>query len=287
MSTASTRRRGDDLVGQVHVYEPHVVGLPPLASYFRELWRRRPFIVEMARTTLRAQNYQTVFGQAWLVLNPLLLGLVYWLLVDILRGGQHRPHSLTDLLGALFAYNFFSTAVSDGAKSVTGGGKLVLNTAFPRLMLPLAAVLTAFQRFLPTMAIYAIAHLLSHLPVGPHLLYVIPVFALLALFTTGMAILFSVLQVYFRDTRSFLPYLLRIWLYVSPVLYTADRVPAHIRHIIRYNPLFLLIGAWTDALTGKPIPLSFFVSGAAWGFGALVVGTLFFLSREREFAVRL
>ena len=71
----------------VHVYEPHKVGLPPLRPYFKALWQRREFAAEMSRTNIRAANTNTFFGQVWLVLNPLLLALVYYLLVDIIAGG--------------------------------------------------------------------------------------------------------------------------------------------------------------------------------------------------------
>src|SRR4051794_10982812 len=84
-------RQDDEFTGEVHVYEPHRVGLPPMGSYARELWRRRQFAFEMSRTTLRAQHFQTVLGQLWLVLNLLLLTFVYFLLVDILRHGTRGP----------------------------------------------------------------------------------------------------------------------------------------------------------------------------------------------------
>src|SRR3712207_5440560 len=73
-----------------HVYEPHRVGLPKLGPYLREVWRRREFAAELSRTKLRSQHFNTVFGQLWLVLNPLLLGLVYFILVDILQRGTDR-----------------------------------------------------------------------------------------------------------------------------------------------------------------------------------------------------
>jgi teichoic acid transport system permease protein len=60
----------------------------------RELWRRREFAVELARTKLREQNFDTVFGQLWLVINPLLMALVYFLLVDIIRAGRPPPPGL-------------------------------------------------------------------------------------------------------------------------------------------------------------------------------------------------
>ena len=129
---------------------PHTVGLPPLRSYLRELWRRREFAYELARTKLREQNFDTVFGQLWLVLNPLLLALVYFILVDILRASDSRNSEFfAHLVAGLFAFMFIHNAMTVGVRSVTKGGRLILNSAFPRALLPLSAVITAFMRFMP------------------------------------------------------------------------------------------------------------------------------------------
>src|SRR4051812_9467769 len=77
----------NEWASESHVYEPHLVGLPPIRQYFREVWRRREFAVELSRTKLRAQHFDTAFGQLWLVLNPLLLAGVYFILIDIVRAG--------------------------------------------------------------------------------------------------------------------------------------------------------------------------------------------------------
>ena len=143
---------------QRHVHEPHRIGLPPLIPYLRALWDRREFAVELARTRLRAQNYDTMFGQLWLLLNPLLLVGVYFVLVDIIRHGHHPPHFFARLMAAVFAFQLVQDSIRQGAKSVVQGGKLILNTAFPRLLLPIASVLMSCIRFLPTMGIYVVVH---------------------------------------------------------------------------------------------------------------------------------
>ena len=95
-------------------------------------------------------------------------------------------------------------------------------------------------------------------------------------------------QVYFRDLSNFLPYVLRIWLYVSPVLYYADEVPDRYKLILDVNPLGGLLTAWSDVLNAGQAPQAgSMLLGLAWGVGLFVVAGLFFLSREREFAVRL
>jgi teichoic acid transport system permease protein len=280
--------RREDLNAERHVYEPHRIGLPPLGSYLREVWRRRQFAFEMSRTSLRAQHFQTAFGQLWLILNPLLLSLVYFILVDILRHGNHQPHFFAHLMAGLFLFHYFSGALNTAAKSVVGGGRLVLNTAFPRTLLPLSSVQTGFLRFLPTLGVYAVVHIASGLPIGPQLLWVIPIVAIMTVFTAGAAMLVAAAQVYFRDVSAFLPYLMRIWMYGTPILYFYDEVPEKFKWLIDLNPLTPLFTAWSDALNKGINPgAGFMLWGLAWAAGALVIGGLFFISREREFAVRL
>jgi teichoic acid transport system permease protein len=275
----------------VHVYEPHKVGLPPLRPYFKALWDRREFAAEMSRTNIRAANTNTFFGQVWLVLNPLLLAAVYYLLVDIIAGGGSKAGGaarFAHMCGGLFAFYYFSGAMTAGASSVVGGGKLLMNMSFPRMLLPLSALRTAFFRFLPTMVVYFAIHLLMRQPLRWAMLLA-PVFLiLLTVFAAGMGMIFAALQVYFRDTTSFLPYFVRIWLYMSPVLWFAEQAPAKFRGFIQYNPLYSLIGGWTDLLVRGSIPgLWMWIGAVLWAALAAVVGSLFFMSREREFVVRL
>ncbi len=97
-----------------HHYGPHKAGLPPLIPYFRELWRRRTFAAELSKASMRGANTTTFFGQAWLILNPLLLAGVYYLLVTIIRG-QHEPSLFTHLTLGLFAFNIVATSMTTGA----------------------------------------------------------------------------------------------------------------------------------------------------------------------------
>jgi ABC-type polysaccharide/polyol phosphate export permease len=274
----------------VHVYEPHKVGLPPLRPYFKALWERREFAAEMSRTGIRAANTNTFFGQVWLVLNPLMLAGVYYILVEIISGGGKGDGSarFAHMCGGLFAFYYFSGAMLTAASSVVGGGKLLMNMSFPRMLLPLSALRTAFFRFLPTLVVYGAIHLLMRQPLHWAMLLA-PIFlVLLTIFAAGMGMIFAALQVYFRDTTSFLPYFVRIWLYMSPVLWFAEQAPPKFKGFIQYNPLYTLLGGWTDLLVKGHIPEWQMWAGAAfWAVVAFVIGSLFFMSREREFVVRL
>jgi teichoic acid transport system permease protein len=281
-------QRTDEFTSVRHVYEPHRVGLPPLGSYLRELWRRREFAFELSRTDLRAQHYNTLFGQLWLILNPLLLACVYYVLVDILRARAGGIDFFAHLMAALFAYYFVTDAIRQAVRSVTGGGRLILNTAFPRLLLPGASVITAFKRFLPTIVIFLPVYFIADIPFGRELLWLFPIFLLFALLAMGMAALVAAGQVYFRDLKNFLTYALRMWLYGSPILYFAHEVPQRYEFLLLLNPLAPLLTAWSDVIDfGRAPDPADLALGAAWGLAFFIAGALFFISREREFAVRL
>ncbi len=289
VATNGARARGDDeFVPVHHVYEPHRIGLPPLRPYVRELWRRRQFAFELARSDLRATHFNTVFGQLWLVLNGLLLGSIYFVLVSILARGGRGIEFLAHLIVCLFTFRFVSSSVRQGARSVVGGGKLILNTAFPRALLPLSSVLSAFMSFLPTILVYGVLHAVAGLPVGIHLLWLLPIFATLIVFACGAAMLFAAAQVYFRDLASFLPYFMRIWLYTSPILYYVHEVPDRFKPIVAANPLYPMLGALSQVTDwGNAPSVAFLLWGLAWAVAMFAVGALFFVAREREFGVRL
>ena len=272
----------------MQVYTPQRLSLPRPGAYLRDLWDRRHFAYHLARTDLRTKNAGTVFGQLWLVINPMLLAGVYYLLVNIVRDRQRGSDFLGHLVACLFAFHLVSTCVNASSRAVTRSGKLILNTAFPRSLLPIASVITCFVRFLPTMAVYAVLHVLVGLPVGLHLLWALPLLLEIVVFAFGVSLFLSALQVYFRDLANFLPYLMRVWLYVSPILYYADEVPRALERYLVLNPLFSMLAGWSEVLNeGRAPSGTYLLQGGLWALGALVVGALFFVSREREFAVRL
>ncbi len=292
MATVQSNDADTEFEPIYHHYTPHKAGLPPVGSYARELWHRKPFATELSRATMRGANTSTFFGQAWLVINPLLLAGVYYLLVTIIRQ-KHDPTLFLHLTATLFAFNIIQNSITQGATSVTSSGKLLINTAFPRLLIPLSAVRTAFFRFLPTIPVYLVMHLIltdltSWHPMMFGALYFL---AMMVIFSMGLAAFFAALQVYFRDTSQFLPYFVRLWMYLAPVLWLPEMLDGFNRTLqllIMGNPLYPLLSGYAMLLQEQTVPpLWMWISSAAWAFGAAAVGFWYFVSREREFAVRI
>jgi teichoic acid transport system permease protein len=271
----------------VVVYEPFRAGLPPLGAYLRSLWARRSFIAEFSRSELREQNYGSVFGQLWLVLNPLLLSGVYFLLIYII-GGQSDSTRYGNLTASLFLFYLVSNSLTGGVKSITAGQRLILNTAFPRIMLPISAMVIALFKFVPTLAVFFVMRTVLGLDYSWQMLWAIPVVLIALLMGLGMAILISCINVYFRDIASFLPYMTRSLLYLSPILYQASDLSDKLRSFEIANPIFYLLDAWSQVMVYAQAPDLFsLLHSLIWALAIFIIGTYFFLSRERDFAVRL
>jgi ABC-type polysaccharide/polyol phosphate export permease len=271
----------------LQVYEPFRAGLPKLGRYWKSLWSRRTFIAEYSKSELREQHFDSVFGQLWLVLNPLLLSGVYFVLIVII-GGATDSGRYVHLTASLFLFYLVANSLTGGVKSITAGQRLILNTAFPRIMLPLSAVVIALFKFLPTFLVFFVIKLVVGSNFSLQMLWAIPVLLITIFLSLALAITISCINVYFRDIASFLPYLTRTLLYLSPILYEASALKPSLRVLEIFNPLFPILDAWSRAMVhGQAPSMSSLLQSLAWASGIFFVGTYFFLSREREFAVRL
>jgi ABC-type polysaccharide/polyol phosphate export permease len=271
----------------LQVYEPFRAGLPKLGKYWKSLWSRRTFIAEYSKSELREQHFDSVFGQLWLVLNPLLLSGVYFILIVII-GGSTDSSRYVHLTASLFLFYLVANSLTGGVKSITAGQRLILNTAFPRIMLPISAVVIAIFKFIPTLIVFFVVKASIGSPFSIEMLWAIPVLLITVFLALGLAITISCINVYFRDIASFLPYLNRTLLYLSPILYVAADLNPNLKALEIVNPLFPILDSWSIALVqGQAPQISSLLEGLAWATGIFFIGTYFFLSREREFAVRL
>ena len=271
----------------IEIFTPFKASLPPLGRYWRSLWARRSFINEYSKSELRASHYDSVFGQLWLIINPLLLSGVYFLLIMIIAGNADETR-YAHLTGSLFLFYLVSNAMNGGAKSVTSGEKLILNTAFPRLALPISTTIVAFFKFLPTLPVFLIIKFTLGLEFSWQMLWGFLIILIALMFGLGIAILISAANVYFRDISTFLPYLNRTLLYVSPVLYEASNVNESIAFIKNINPFFPILDSWSKVMVhNEPLIWSDVSKAAIWAIATLLIGIYIFLTREREFAVRV
>jgi ABC-type polysaccharide/polyol phosphate export permease len=272
------------------VYESTATGMPQLRPYLVDLWGRRRFIWHLARTDLKAEHYDSAIGQVWVVLDPLLMAGVYFLLRTVVRpagSGSARNLVIAHLVWAVFFFTFVSNAMVHGARSLLSGRNLIMNASFPRAVLPLVAIVKSVFDFLPTVLVYFAFHAILGQPFGLSLLMLPIIIVILTVMNLGLAMLFAPLMVFFRDTSGFLPYITRIWLYITPVLFFIVEIPPKLLVYLRWNPLFPTFAALEQVFSGRFPSQGYLLASVAWAVGFFLLGAIVFLARERDFAVRL
>ena len=290
--TAPSRDREMDFEPVYHHYGPHRAGLPPLIPYFRELWERRAFAAEMSKATMRGANSNTFFGQAWLILNPLLLAGMYYMLVTIIRRA-HDPGLFAHLTSALFAFTH-GRDVDHGRGAV--GDRLRQAADQHRFPATVDPAVGGAYRILPVPAddpglLRLPPAFLPRRSWHPRMLLSLYFLVTMVVFSMGLAAFFATLQVYFRDTSQ-LPAVLRPDVDV-PVPGAVDaRDAGQVARCCRCSssqPAVPDARRLRRLMQDQAHPTAVDVDrrGRLGDRYAVVVGFLFFISREREFAVRL
>ena len=266
----------------------HRVGARPgFWRYLKQTWERRDFAITMARFRLAAGQEENRLGVLWLVIRPALNALIYGLIFGVLQGDKRPPDYPAYVAVGVFLFEFFSTSLNMGAKSITGNRALVQSLAFPRLTLPISVVLQQLFALMPMLLVLAAALIgFGHLPTWKWLLMA-PLIALYALFNAGVAMIAARLTVHVRDLTQLLPFVNRILFYTSGVLFAVDRilekypwaVEAYDFHPI-YQVLQLARGLLMDQGTARP-EYWFYLS--LWAVLTFVAGLLFFWVAEESY----
>jgi teichoic acid transport system permease protein len=255
-----------------------------LLDYLRELWRRREFAIYLGLGNLKAKNASTSLGLVWWVINPLLLGGVYFVVFGLFFRRERPAEFLAYLLSGMFVFHFTSQSLTGGANSILSNARLLVNLRFPRLILPVSALIESGVGFLASLGVfYAITWPLGQVTPGYRLLYLPVVLALHAVFNLGLACLTARLAVPFRDINNLIPYINRVWLYLSPVIWplslleTAGESAAR---FVQLNPMFHMIGLYRSVLFNTPIHASDLRWSIASALVAGVVGVGLFIRYE-------
>jgi lipopolysaccharide transport system permease protein len=260
------------------------------AHYWRDLWRYRELFGFLAWRDILVRYKQTVIGVAWAVIRPLLTILIGAGVFGALAGmpSDGVPYAVMVCAGTLPWY-FFSSALSESASSLVGNANLISKIYFPRLILPASAVVVAFVDFAISMVILAgLMAWYGMVPTGR--IFALPLFTILAFLSAmGPGLLFTALNVKYRDFRYIIPFVVQFGLYVSPVFYTTTAIQERFgnpgRIIVALNPIVGVIDGFRWAICGTTqIHWDSFVLSTALSLLTLVVGVKYFRATERSFA---
>lgn len=274
----------------IAVYEPTITGLPPLRRYFASVWERRPFIWHLARTDMKAQHYDTVLGFVWLVADPLLLAATFYLIRSVFAPGgspEENRYLIAHLIMGVSFFYFVRDVLLGGAQSIQKNKTMVLNTGAPRGVFPVVALVRASFDLVPALIVYFVVHAVLRQPWGTSLLSLPFALVLLAMFSFGIGLMLAPAVVFVPDVGALLPYVVRIWMYVTPVMYAISEIPPGLEPLLRLNPLFAFFAMLESIVQGHQPSAGDVIASALWAVGAMIVGVVVFLLRERDYAVRL
>ena len=255
------------------------------ALNLRELWAYRELLYFLIWRDVKIRYKQTALGAAWAIIQPLFTMLIFTLIFSRVAGirSDGIPYPIF-AFAALLPWTFFANAVTMSGNSLVSSAHLITKVYFPRLLIPAAAVgaglvdlAVAFVTLIPLMFYY-------HVSLSLHILLLpIPVMLILLL-ALGMGMWLSALNVKYRDVRFAVPFMIQLWMFLSPIAYPSSVVPARWQVLYSLNPVTGIVEGFRSALLGQPLRWSTLGISAATTLALLVYASLTFRKMEKSFA---
>ncbi len=252
----------------------------------RELVEGRDVFLRFGMRDITLRYRQTALGAIWVVLQPLLsagiFSVVFGAVAKLPSGGT--PYFIFSYAGML-AWNLFNNIIGRASTSLVSNQALVSKVFFPRMLVPLATLLSAAVDFFVALAMFVVLLFIYQINPGwPVLL--LPIWVLSnVLLAMGLGLAFSSLMVNYRDVQYVVPFALQILLYASPVAYSLSAVPKSLLWLYQLNPITWILQAFRWSLLGQPAPSIWQIAGCiVVPVAIFIAGALFFQQFERNFA---
>lgn len=256
----------------------------------RNLWEYRQLIYFLVWRNIKARYKQTALGIAWIVVQPIVAMIVFSVLFGQLLNAPSGgvPYPIFTFV-ALLPWGYFSGSLTRSSTNLVDSAHLITKVYFPRMSIPISGVLSglvdfgvAFLVLIALMVIYGIR------PTPAVVL--LPAFLLLAMLTAlGFGLWLSALNVRFRDVKHMVPFLVQMWMFLTPVVYSSTLIPEPYRYLMALNPMTGVVVGFRWALLGNYLadaqpPGVLFPISIAITLLVLVSGAFYFRSTEKTFA---
>ena len=256
-----------------------------MISDIKEIFFYRGMITSLAKREIRGRYKASVLGFLWSFLNPLMQLVVYTIIFGIvLKSGVENFYLY--LFVGFVPWTFFSSAVLGASGVIVSQQTLITKIYFPREVLPIAYVNGSLQNMLYTFIIVIPVSILSGVPFTlTNIVLLVVIIFIEYLITLGFAFITSSVTVYFRDLEHILGILMMFWMYMTPLFYSIDIVPAPLDTIIRINPMTNVISVYRSILySGTPPLFSEILYSLVFGIVVFVLGFIIFNKLKKRFA---
>jgi ABC-2 type transport system permease protein len=253
----------------------------------KEITVYKELLFNLTSKELKLKYKNSALGFFWSFLNPLLMLTVYTFAFKFIMKVQIENYSLV-LLAGLLPWNFFNASVQGSTMSLVNNSHLIKKVYFPREIIPLSLIMSNFVNFLMTLIVLFAAMMLFGVPLGINILMLPVVLILLVMFTTGLSLMLSALNVYYRDISHFTEILFMAWIYLTPVIYSFSMIPEKYRIFLMLNPMTLVVELIRDTTIRNVFPdLKFLMALLVVSSITLAVGQSVFTKLERDIAERI
>ncbi|MCX6050062.1 MAG: ABC transporter permease [Chloroflexi bacterium] len=251
-----------------------------------ELWRYRELLYILAWRDVKVRYKQTVIGAAWAIIQPFFSMVVFSLFFGSLAKipSDSIPYPLFSY-AALVPWTFFANGLSESANSLVGNANLLKKIYFPRLIIPISAVISGVIDF--SLAFLVLLGMMLYYHILPTAnIFWLPLLALLAFITAlGVGLWLSGLNVQFRDVRYIVPFLVQFWLFATPIVYPSSLIPEKWRLLYAINPMVGVVEGFRWSLLGADTaPGPMILVSALAAVALLVSGAFYFRRLEKTFA---
>jgi lipopolysaccharide transport system permease protein len=254
--------------------------------HLAELWRYRELLYFFVWRDIKVRYKQTVLGALWAIIQPVAATALFTVFFGRLGGLSKQvdgSYSLFVYVG-LSLWTFYANAVSLAANSLVGSSHLIAKVYFPRLLIPISAIFSGLVDFAVAFAFLLVLMVVYHVPPSPKIL-ALPLFLIgTMVVAAGAGILFSALIVSYRDFRYVITFVVQLWLFATPVLYTLDIIPLRWRLLYAANPMVGMIAGFRVAVLGGRFPFDLILMSTVIAALLLAAGLRYFTSVERRFA---
>jgi lipopolysaccharide transport system permease protein len=256
-----------------------------LGINLKELWIHRELLYFLIWRDVKVRYKQTFLGAAWAIIQPLLTMLVFTLIfgkvAKIDSNGIPYP---VFAYAALLPWTFFANAITSSGNSIVGSSQLITKIYFPRPIIPVAAVCAGLVDLAVAFPMLVVLLFYYRTGITLNFLLVVPLVLLTTLLAIAVGMWISAINVKYRDVKFALPFVVQIWMYLSPVAYPTSVVPESWRTIYTLNPFVGIIDGYRSAFFGRAVDWKALAISLLITLGFLAFASHQFRKMEKEFA---
>jgi lipopolysaccharide transport system permease protein len=252
---------------------------------WRELWAFRELLWALTARDIKVRYKQTLLGAGWAVLRPVITMVIFSVVFGRLAKmpSDDFPYPVF-VYAALLPWTFFASAIGASGASLVGSSPLVSKVYFPRLIIPLSSIGAGLVDLIVSTGVLLLMMLWYGVGWTWNLLAA-PVLLLFVVFTAlGVGTLLSALTVAYRDFTHLTPFLVQIWMFVTPVIFPVSLVPEKWQWLLYLNPMTGLVEGFRSAFLGRPFDLAGLAASIAIAAALFLAGVAYFERVERRFA---